>query len=199
GLTIYLHDITKRKLAQDELRNSEERFYKIFDNNPDLIAILRLKDNMFIDVNQRFLSLTGYSREEVIGKTPEKLNLYDENQSLLDSALIELKTKGEIHNVEYRLSTKSGNIVTVSASIVIMNLNGELCRVALMRDLTREKLMEAEIARLDRLNLIGEMAASIGHEIRNPMTAVRGFLQMLGEKEEYSEDQAFFDLMIEEL
>jgi signal transduction histidine kinase len=59
--------------------------------------------------------------------------------------------------------------------------------------------MENEIARLDRLNLVGEMAASIGHEIRNPMTSVRGFLQMLGSKEEYHDDQTYFDLMIVEL
>ena len=66
-------------------------------------------------------------------------------------------------------------------------------------DITDQRKMEAELARLDRLNLIGEMAASIGHEIRNPMTAVRGFLQMLINKAEYANDKSYFDLMIEEL
>jgi signal transduction histidine kinase len=66
-------------------------------------------------------------------------------------------------------------------------------------DITDQRKMEAELARLDRLNLIGEMAASIGHEIRNPMTAVRGFLQMLIGKAEYADAQSYFDLMIEEL
>lgn len=55
------------------------------------------------------------------------------------------------------------------------------------------------MARLDRLNLIGEMAASIGHEVRNPMTTVRGFLQHLGVKEEFNGAKEYFSLMIEEL
>ena len=55
------------------------------------------------------------------------------------------------------------------------------------------------MTRLDRLNLVGEMAASIGHEIRNPMTTVRGYLQILREKPEYAREIECFDLMIEEL
>jgi signal transduction histidine kinase len=60
------------------------------------------------------------------------------------------------------------------------------------------KRAEIEMARLDRLNLIGEMAASISHEVRNPMTTVKGFLQLLKHKQE-PRDKEFFDLMIEEL
>lgn len=70
-----------------------------------------------------------------------------------------------------------------------------------------KRLLEAEhnhkmvdhLARLDRLNIIGEMAASIGHEVRNPMTTVRGFLQFLGRKAEFKNHQSHFTLMIEEL
>jgi signal transduction histidine kinase len=56
-----------------------------------------------------------------------------------------------------------------------------------------------KMTRLDRLNIIGEMAASIGHEVRNPMTTVRGFLQYLGAKEKFAEYQIHFNLMIEEM
>lgn len=80
--------------------------------------------------------------------------------------------------------------VDVDGSSLILEMN---------MDITEQKRLEAEMARLDRLNLIGEMAASIGHEIRNPMTAVRGFLQMLGSKPEYQGDSDYFELMIEEL
>ena len=55
------------------------------------------------------------------------------------------------------------------------------------------KQMMREIARLDRLNLIGEMAAGIGHEVRNPMTTVRGFLQVLQRKPEYQPQYEFFN------
>jgi len=68
----------------------------------------------------------------------------------------------------------------------------------LSQEILERKRAEIEMARLDRLNLIGEMAASISHEVRNPMTTVKGFLQLLKKKQE-SKDQEFFDLMIEEL
>ena len=67
------------------------------------------------------------------------------------------------------------------------------------KDITEKKHYEQEITRLDRLNLVGEMAASIGHELRNPMTSIRGFLQMLRDKHECMPYQEYYDLMIEEL
>ncbi|NLI14576.1 ATP-binding protein [Pelotomaculum propionicicum] len=66
-------------------------------------------------------------------------------------------------------------------------------------DITEQKRLGKEIARLERLNLVGEMAAGIGHEIRNPMTTVRGLLQMLGEKDDCAKYKDYFNLMIEEL
>jgi PAS domain S-box-containing protein len=66
-------------------------------------------------------------------------------------------------------------------------------------EMTERKQMEKEIARLDRLNLVGEMAAGIGHEIRNPMTTVKGFLQLLSAKEECAKYNEYFSLMIDEL
>jgi two-component system, sporulation sensor kinase E len=63
----------------------------------------------------------------------------------------------------------------------------------------KQKEIEKQIARLDRLNIIGEMAAGIAHEVRNPMTTVRGFLQMLAKKEKNSPNVSFYNIMIEEL
>ena len=68
-----------------------------------------------------------------------------------------------------------------------------------MLDITKRKLAEEEMARLDRLNLVGELAASIAHEVRNPMTTVRGFLQILKSRDSLHENTDYFDLMISEL
>lgn len=71
--------------------------------------------------------------------------------------------------------------------------------VVIITDITERKQMEAAMSKMDRLNLVGEMAASLGHEIRNPMTTVRGFLQIFMDKKGYVEDRDDFELMIEEL
>jgi signal transduction histidine kinase len=75
----------------------------------------------------------------------------------------------------------------------------KLNMLSLKEEMARRKQMEKEMGRLDRLNLIGEMAAGLGHEIRNPMTTIRGFLQIIAEKEKYVQEREFFDLMISEL
>ncbi len=192
-------DITSRKMADQALRESEERFFKVFNNSPEMFAVVRISDQRYLEVNHKFLELTQYTRDEVVGRSVKEVGLWAESVSFKKDLLQTLNTKGEVTNIEVRFRTKSGRIFPVLLSSVKTMINKEWCRLHFARDMSREKALEADIARLDRLNLIGEMAASIGHEIRNPMTSVRGFLQLLGAKDEYRDDQAFFELMIEEL
>lgn len=71
--------------------------------------------------------------------------------------------------------------------------------VVTTRDITEQRRLGKEMARLDRLNTLGELAAGMGHEVRNPMTTVRGYLQLLKQKAEFAEYTRYFTLMIEEL
>jgi PAS domain S-box-containing protein len=67
------------------------------------------------------------------------------------------------------------------------------------RDITERRKQKQELARLERLNLVGQLSAGISHEIRNPMTTVRGFLQIFREKARYKQDKEYIDLMISEI
>lgn len=71
--------------------------------------------------------------------------------------------------------------------------------VVMLTDITDKCLLEDELARLDRLNIIGEVAAGIGHEVRNPLTTVRGYLQLFTHKAKYADDHENIEIMIEEL
>lgn len=82
---------------------------------------------------------------------------------------------------------------------LLIDTDGSPLVIKIALDITEKKKMEQEMARLDRLNLVGEMAGSIAHEIRNPLTTVRGFLQMLGRKEECLRLHDYFNIMINEL
>ncbi len=75
----------------------------------------------------------------------------------------------------------------------------EASLLSLKEEISKREKMENEVARLAQLNLVGEIAAGIGHEIRNPMTTVRGFLQLIGSRKDYAGDKEYFDLMISEL
>jgi len=193
-----IRDITQRKLAEKALRFSEERFSKAFNTSPNPMAISTLTDGRFIEVNDIFLYVTGYRRKEVIGRTVIELNLWAKTEDR--AVMIQLlNTQGTVRNLDFNFRMKSGEVRVGLLSVEIIDLNGEQCMLTVINDITERKQLEKEMARLDRLHLIGEMAAGIGHEIRNPMTTVRGFLQMLGNKEECANYKEYYILMIEEL
>lgn len=183
-------------MTMGSLKNSEEKFSKVFKNSPILMSINEL-DGRYVDVNNSFTSITGYTREEVIGRTNEELGLVNTSESTgLCQKIIEQKS---VQNFETRIRKKSGSELIGLYSAEIINISGKKYILSLMNDITRLRQMEKEMFRLERLNLVGEMAAGIGHEIRNPMTTVRGFLQMLRGKEECAKYKGYYDLMIEEL
>lgn len=183
-----------------ELFAAEERFRSIFHKSPAMIAICSMVDNRYVEVNQKFLGTFGYTRDELIGRTAEDFNLrVDPDDRQYAGLLNILRTIGELSFSELKLRTKSGGIVTVLATVTLVNIGDEPCRITIMQDITKEKLFEADLARLDRLNLVGEIAAGIGHEVRNPMTTVRGYLQMFQQKDELGKYKPQLAVMIEEL
>ena len=86
-----------------------------------------------------------------------------------------LKKNSVVYNMDVVFTMKSGIERIGLFSAEMIELNGERCLLCAINDITERCRMEQEMARLDRLNLVGEMAASIGHEVRNPLTTVRGF------------------------
>jgi len=193
-----LVDITERKLAEQALIESEERFYKAFHNSPVIMAIYDADTLKHIEINQKYTEVIGYTPEEAVGKTPDELNLWKDRmqkQAFIHTLLVNKKAE----NFEAQLVTKYGKVRTVLIQVQTIYLNRMHCFLNSMIDITGLKDMEQEINRLDRLHLVGEMAASLGHEIRNPMTSVRGFLQLLSEKEDLLHYRDYFNLMIEEM
>ena len=192
-----LVDITERKRMEDKLRSSEERFFKAFNASPALMIIRSLKDMKCLDINEHCLHITGYSREEFLGTTFTELNIY--NSKSIDDVIQKVLQKGKCGNYEISFRRKSGELRTGLLSAELIYLDSEQVMLSIVNDITDIKQMEKEMARLDRLNLVGNMAAIIAHEIRNPLTTVKGFLQLLKDKERYAQDRDCFELMNDEL
>ena len=191
-------EIAERKRAEEVLHLSEERFSKAFNASPIPVSISTLKEGRYIAVNESFLGTLGFSRKEVIGSTRNELNI-SADQAVRGKITQMLLDKEAIRNLEYNFRTKSGEIRVGLLSAEIINLNGDQCILSILNDISERIQFEKEMARMGRLNLVGEMAAGIGHEIRNPMTTVRGFLQMLGGKQDCSQYKEYYNLMISEL
>jgi PAS domain S-box-containing protein len=157
-----------------------------------------MHNNKFVDVNDAWLQAFGLSREEVINHTPADLNVCISHMQF-DKDILELPNQDELYNYELSYVDSNGEERRGLASSETIYVDGADCLLHIMLDITHQKQMEKEIARLERLSLIGEMAASIAHEIRNPMATVRGFIQLLYEEEQYQKDRGHFELMIEEM
>lgn len=188
--------ISEIKNMQIAVNNSDERFCKAFNNSPHMMSISRRSDCRYIDANQRFLTHRGFSREDIIGKTPTDVGVLE---SELQTILNLIDQKGIVENLEVAMATKDGLKGTILLSVDKIILDNEECMLFAYNDISDIKSMQAEMARLDRLNLVGQMAAGIGHEIRNPMTTVRGYLQLLGARPANAELKPTFDLLIDEL
>lgn len=178
--------------ANNKLRKSREHFEKLFISSPSLIAIRRLSNMTYLDVNESWLRFTGYTKEELIG---HKLELFTVSE---DDSSQNLYTVGErCMNVQVQFSTKRGELKEGLLSVEILEIADELCELCVIVDITEKINWEKEMVRLGKLNLIGEMAAGIAHEIRNPMTVIKGFLQMY--KKNQSMSPKYIDIMLDEL
>jgi len=196
--SMFFRDITQRKKSEESLIASRELFYKIFRLNPLAMAIQKLDSQEYVDVNENYVARYGYSREDLIGAKITDIGI-QVDAAETEKFTQEIQQKGYASNYEVRYRKKTGEVLNVLLSGVVINYNGITCILRISSDITELRSYQQEIARLDRLNLIGEMAASIGHEIRNPMTTVRGFLQLLQERERDTQDREMMGIMIEEL
>ena len=138
-----LENEAARKRAEEALRASEEKFRLAFQTSPDSINLNRVHDGMFLDINEGFTKITGYTREEVIGKTSLELNIWDDpgDRQRLVAALVR---EGFVENMEARFRGKDGRIIIGLMSARILRIDQEDVLLSITRDITERK--QAEMA-----------------------------------------------------
>lgn len=130
------------------LQASEERFAQIFRVSPDPISITTL-EGRFIEVNDSFLKLTGYTYEEVIGQTGQSLNLLVDEQSV-EAMIRQLQDQGWAHNVEFQWRSRTGAIITALLSCELIELDGQTYVLSVSREFGDRKQAEAELEAINR-------------------------------------------------
>jgi len=164
-LVVFVRDITNRKKMEQELKESEEKFAKVFRSSPQIIAVTTLEAGRFIEVNSSFTRITGYTVEEAIGKTAAELGLWvkPKDRSRL---LKELKTNNRIVNQESDFRTKSGEIRTWLFSAELIDMGKKPHIIYVTTDITERKHEE------EKLRLSEEFNFSLLENSPNPISVI---------------------------
>lgn len=137
-------NILRRKETETRLVLSEDKFRRAFITSPDSININRMDSGMYVSINKGFTKITGYTEEDVLGKTSLELDIWADpsDRDRLVKGLIE---NGEVGNLETNFRLKNGRIITAIMSATIIDLNGIPHILSITRDLTERKKMELEL------------------------------------------------------
>ena len=157
-----------------EGRKAEERFTSAFRASPDPISIIRQRDGTLIDVNDHWVKMFGYERKEAIGRTLRDLNLCISEGGHVQQMVGSPQSK-PIRDIECAVRTKSGSVRQVSLSADVVEMGNEPCFIVVARDITDRKLVEEahrDLIHASRVAALGELAASIAHEINQPLGAI---------------------------
>lgn len=178
-----VRDITERKSAEINLGNLASKFYKAFRCSPNPITISTLEDGRYVEVNDSFVQLSGYERDEAIGRTAFELDIWV-NKSDRFKLLHELQTNSSVRNLEFEFRKKSGELGFGMVCAELIDLDGMQCILAVNHDITERKLTEAQLqltAERDRLltQTLARIRTSLNLDqiLQTTVNEVRQFLQ----------------------
>ena len=189
-------EIAVRKKIEMALRESQNKFSKLFQSSPVYIAFTALDDGRFLEVNDSFTKITGYERTEVLGRTPVEVGLWadpKEREMFINLA----QRQGGFHDKEIIFQKKNGGSLFGLWSAEKIESGGKPCLISVLVDVTERKQNEEELKNVNEqleqaIEKANEMAveaeiasmakseflANMSHEIRTPMNAIIGFSRL---------------------
>ncbi|MFH5183270.1 PAS domain S-box protein [Paenibacillus sp. TAB 01] len=189
-------DISERKRAEEDLRATKEMLESFINNTPDAIDVVDLNGNV-VQVNRAFEKIYGYTEEEALGK--QLLIIPEDKTEEKDMLYSKLTSGTDIENYETTRLRKDGSLLYINLTLsTIKDANGKtIAYAAITRDITERKKTEELLRKSDRLSVVGQLAAGLAHEIRNPLTSLKGFLQLM--QAGVPSQEKYYEIMISEL
>jgi PAS domain S-box-containing protein len=172
--------LTELAHANESLACSEERFSKAFHESPLPTGIQSVPDQRFVDVNQRLAQIAGCSREEMIGRTPAELFLWEKPEAA--DRWYQKVGNELVRDVEANIRDQAGALheVLVSLSPVAMGHQPHLLLLA--QDVSERALLERQLRQAQKMEAIGQLAAGVAHDFNNILTVIQGQAGILKQK-----------------
>ena len=182
GAVITFRDITKHQRMEENLRESERRYREIFNNVSEGLYMLEVTDDRrfrYIEQNPAMAQSTGIQPEEIVGKLADEIS--SEAIGRMTIALCRrCMEEGAILDEEMELSVPAGIRFYSTSFIPLCDAEGRVYRfVCISRDITRHRRLEKELFMARKLEIIGQLAGGVAHEVRNPLNAILSITEAL--------------------
>jgi PAS domain S-box-containing protein len=188
--------------TEEKLLLTERKYTAAIQTTQDAVAITRVSDGMYIDINQGFTNISGYEPEEIIGKTAKEINIWHDYEAR-DFLISELKKHGVYRNMDTKYIGKGGKIIHGLMSASLQEMNGETVLLSVTKDIGDIKKIEQELKELNnnlqlkveeevalrqrqeaivfaqkKLADMGQMINSIAHQWRQPINGLGLLVQL---------------------
>ncbi|WP_416729957.1 PAS domain S-box protein [Fictibacillus sp. JL2B1089] len=197
ALSAISRDITDKKLKEKALKESEEKYRIIAENTTDLVGVVDLEGNVkYVSPSNRLL--LGFDPSLYDGKKIQGF-FHSDDRPKVRVAINEMVQTQKPVKFEVRCKHAHGHWVTLEANATPIANDSDQpdSFVVVARDLTERKKTEEMLRKSDKLSVLGQLAAGVAHEIRNPLTSIRGFLQLLQSRA--SENEDYYEIMLSEI
>ncbi|HEV2102678.1 MAG TPA: PAS domain S-box protein [Candidatus Acidoferrum sp.] len=171
-------DITQQKIAEEALRASEKKFISIFNSSPDAITISEIESGIYVEANRAFLEMTGYSREEVVGRTILQLGIWTEPQLRQHLGRL-LQTYGVVRSFDAEFRRKNGKVIATQLSAEVIEVDGVKCFLVITRDVSEKKSLEQQLRQAQKMEAIGQLAGGIAHDFNNMLMIMLSYAELI--------------------
>ncbi len=177
-LASYSCEALKTAKTAEALKESEEKFAKIFQYSPDAIIITRISDGSFIDGNNAFFKITGFTPKDMINKNMAHQSILENFDS--DEPLTEkIKNEKECVNINANFIQKDGNVIPVLFSCRKVEISKEKCILTIIRDMTARHQLEKQLIHAQKMESIGRFTGGIAHDFNNMLSPILGYTEIL--------------------
>jgi two-component system, cell cycle sensor histidine kinase and response regulator CckA len=168
----------EHKRMETALLGASEKFAALLHASADSVTITTWSEGRFVEFNDAFFRLSGYSREEAIGKTSLDLNLWV-NRADRMKMLARLRAYAHLHELEVQFRTKSGEIRECRFTAELINLAGVHCILAVTRDVTESKRLHRLAKHAHRSEALGRLAGGLVHDLNNWLAVILGHCELV--------------------